>query len=85
MEDDEQKSPEQLWQEFLDITNKQLAINTELKDIAERFTGTSPERREEVLTEETASKVRDLFIELEALQGEERAVYHSLFGSEDDE
>ena len=81
MEDNERKSAEQLWKEFLDIINKQLEINTQLKDIAERFAGTSSEKREEVLTEEIANKVRDLFIELEALQGEERAVYHSLFGT----
>ena len=83
MEDSEQKSTEQLWGEFLEIINKQLERNTQLKEIIERFAGTSPERKEMVLTEEVASEVRDLFIEIEALLGEERAIYHSLFGIEE--
>jgi len=83
MEESEQKSTEQLWKEFLDSTDKQLEINAQLKDIAERFAGTSSKRKGPVLTEEVADQVRDLFVKLEASLGEQRAVYHSLFGIEE--
>ena len=83
MEDSEQKSPEQLWKELLDIINRQLEINNQLKDIAESFTETSAKSKGTVLTEETAGKVQDLFVELEALMAEERSICHNLLGIED--
>ena len=83
MEDNEQKSTEQLWEEFLEIIDKQLDRNTQLKAIVERFAGTSAKTKGTVLTDEMTSKVKDLFIEIEALLGEERAIYHSLFGIEE--
>jgi hypothetical protein len=38
MEDKEQKNVDDLWREFLDTINKQLELNTELKDIVENIT-----------------------------------------------
>ena len=83
MEDSEQKSPEQLWKELLDIINRQLEINNQLKDIAESFVDTSAKGKGTVLTEEMAGKVQDLFVELEALVAEERPICHNLLGIED--
>jgi len=83
MEGDEQKNTEQLWKELLDMLNKQLEINTQLKDIVEGFAETSSKSKGTVLTEEMADKVQGLFIELEALMGKERAIYHDLLGTED--
>ena len=83
MEDNEQKSSEQLWKELLDITNKQLEANTQLKQILEPFIGASSRRKGAILNEELINRVQDLFVELEALQAEERAVYHNLFGTKE--
>jgi len=83
MENNEQKSSEQLWKELFDITNKQLEINTQLREIMEPFVVASSERKGEISTEEMVNKVQDLFIELEALQAEARAVFHKLFGNDE--
>ena len=83
MEDNEQKSSEQLWKELLDITNKQLEANTQLKQILEPFIAASSRRKGAILNEELGSRVQDLFVELEALQAEARAVYHSLLGTKE--
>ena len=83
MEDKEQKNVDDLWREFLDTINKQLELNTELKDIVENITKASSQKKASDLTEERVDKIRDLFIEMESSLGEERAIYHSLFGIED--
>ena len=83
MEDNEQKSSEQLWKELFDITNKQLETNTQLKQILEPFIAASSRRKGAILNEELVNRVQDLFVELEALQAEERAVYHNLFGTKE--
>ena len=80
MEDKERKNVDELWKEFLDIINKQLEVNTELKDIVENITKTSSQKTALGLTEERVDKMRDLFLEMESSMGEERAIYHSLFG-----
>ncbi|MFC1892625.1 hypothetical protein ACFLYR_01105 [Chloroflexota bacterium] len=83
MEDKEQKNVDDLWREFLDTINKQLELNTELKDIVENSTKASSQKKASDLTEERVDKIRDLSIEMESSLGEERAIYHSLFGIED--
>ena len=80
MENNEQQNADVLWQEFLDIINRQLEINTELKTIVENFATASPQKTTSDLSEEEADKVRELFLEMEASMGKERAAYHSLFG-----
>jgi len=83
MEDNEQKSNEQLWKELFDITNKQLETHTQLKQNLESFTGVSSKRKGAILNEELVNRVQDLFVELEALQAEARAAYHNLFGTKE--
>jgi Tfp pilus assembly protein PilO len=83
MEDKEQKNADDLWKEFLDIINKQLEVNTELKDIVEDFTKASSPKMAPDLTGERIKRIQDLFIEMESSLGEERAIYHSLFGIEE--
>ncbi len=80
MEDKEQKNVDDLWKEFLNIINKQLEVNTELKEIVENIAKASSQKKASDLTEEQVNKIRDLFIDMESSLGEERAVYHSLFG-----
>ena len=80
MENNEQKTQTELWQEFPNIISRQLEISTELKNIIENFAGASSHKTAPDLSEEQANKLRGLFVEMEALTGEERAVYHSLFG-----
>lgn len=75
-----QKKVDDLWKEFLNIINKQLEVNTELKDIVENITKASSQKEASDLSEERVNKIQDLFIEMESLLAEERAVYHSLFG-----
>ena len=83
MEDNEEKSSEQLWKELLDITEKQLEINTQLREIMEPIVVASTKRKGVTSTEEIVSKARDLFVELEALHAVGRALFHKLFGNEE--
>ena len=80
MDNEEQIERAELWKEFLNVINKQLEVNTELKDIVENIAKASSSKTASNLTDEVVNKIRDLFIEMESSQGEERAIYHSLFG-----
>ncbi len=84
MEESEQKSREQLWGELLDVINRQLAMNNKIKEVMVPSTGASSRRKKIALTDEAFDNVRELFIELEALQAEGRAIYHTLFGTEEE-
>ena len=88
MDEEEEKKEEQqnvddLWEEFLNIINNQLEVNTELKDIVENITKASSQKMASDLTEEQVNRIRDLFIEMESSLGMERAVYHRLFGTDE--
>jgi len=83
MEDKEQKNVDDLWKKFLDIINKQLEVNTELKDIVEDFTKAVSPKTAQDSTGEKINRIQDLLIETESSLGEERAIYHSLFGIEE--
>ena len=83
MEENEQKSSEQCWKELLDIINRQMEINTQLKSFIEAMIGTSTEGMGVTVNEEKVEELQNLFIELESLQAQERALYHSLFGDEE--
>jgi len=82
MEDNEEKSKEQLWKDLLDITDKQIKIDTQLREIMESIAGASTKDKGITSTEETLNKVQDLFVELEALHAEGRALFHKLFETE---
>jgi hypothetical protein len=49
----------------------------------ESIAGASKERKGVTSTEETVSQMRDLFVELEALHAEGRALFHKLFETEE--
>ena len=83
MEENEQKSSEQCWKELLDIINRQMEINTQLKSFIEAMIGTSTEGMGVTVNKEKVEELQNLFIELESLQAQERALYHSLFGDEE--
>lgn len=78
----ELKSREQLWEELFSLIEKQLEINSKLKEIVEPLARASS-KKGVTLTEEQANKAKELFVELEALQAQERPIYHSLLGTED--
>ena len=80
---EEQQNVDDLWEEFLNIINHQLEVNTELKDIVENITKDSSQKIASDLTEELMNRIRDLFIEMESSLGMERAVYHRLFGTDE--
>ncbi|MFC1894172.1 hypothetical protein ACFLYR_09225, partial [Chloroflexota bacterium] len=75
-------STEQLWQEFLEIIDKQLESDARLKEIVERIAGASSKKGLD-LNDEVATELQNLFVETEALQGQARAAYHCLFEDED--
>ena len=76
----EEKSNEELWKEFLESINKQLDINTKLKEILEPVLGSSSKSGGPNLTEEMANEIKDLVIEAASLQAGEKAIFHQLFG-----
>jgi hypothetical protein len=80
MENAEQKSSEELWKELLESINKQLDINMKLKEVLEPVVASSARTTGLGLTEEMANEIKDLVIEAESLQAEEKAVFHQLFG-----
>ena len=80
MESAEQKSSEELLKELLESIDKLLDINTKLKEILEPVVVSSSRSGGLSLTEEIANEIKDLVIEAESLQAEEKAVFHQLFG-----
>ena len=84
MENIEPKSEEDLWKELLESINKQLDVNTKLKEILEPVVASSSRSGGPSLTEEMANQIKDLVIEAESLQAEEKAVFHQLFGVDAD-
>jgi predicted unusual protein kinase regulating ubiquinone biosynthesis (AarF/ABC1/UbiB family) len=84
MENTEQRSEEQLWQALLESINKQIDVNMKLKEILTPVVASSSKRKGSSLTEEMASEIKDLVIEAESLQAEEKAAFHQLFGVDAD-
>jgi hypothetical protein len=84
MENTEQRSEEQLWQELLESIKKQIDVNTKLKEILTPVAASSSKRKGSSLTEETANEIKDLVIEAESLQAEGKAAFHQLFGVDAD-
>ena len=84
MENAEHKSSEELWKELLESINKQLDINTKLKDILEPVAASSARTAGLGLTGEMVNEIKDLVIEAESLQAEEKAAFHQLFGVDAD-
>jgi uncharacterized protein YpuA (DUF1002 family) len=79
----EPKSSEQLFNELFESINKQLDVNIKLKEILESVVKASSKKKGLSLTDETADEIKDLVIEAESLQAEERAIFHQLFGTDD--
>jgi len=73
---------EQRWKELFGIIEEQLEIINKLKEIVEPL-ASSGSNKGVASTEERVSEAKDLFIELEALQAQERPIYHSLLETED--
>ena len=84
MENTEQKREEQLWKELLESIKKQIEINTKLKEILEPVVAASSKSEGPGLTEEIANEIKDLVIEAESLQAEEKAAFHLIFGVDAD-
>jgi len=82
--DSKQRSDEELWGDFLEVIKKQIEIIIRLRAVVEQITGgTASGSTGATLTGELAEEIQNLFIENEALLGEERALYHSLLGFEE--
>jgi hypothetical protein len=84
MENTEPKSGEELWKKLLESINKQLDINKKLKEILEPVAASSSRSGGPNLTEKIANEIKDLVVEAESLQAEEKAVFHQLFGVDAD-
>lgn len=78
----EPRSHKQLVQSLLELVNRQIEIHTRLKALVEHLAKPAYKSEEPVFAEEVVAETRDLFIEAEALQAEERAIVHHLFGAE---
>ena len=79
------KSNTQLMGEMLAGVVKQQEINNRLKAILESLIKGSVAGGGTKVSGEKANIIKDLFIEAEALQAEERAAFHQLFGFADDD
>jgi len=79
------KSTVQLLGEMLAGIAKQQEINNRLRAILESLIKGSVTGEGANLSAKKADIIKDLFIEAEALQAEERAAFHQLFGFADDD
>ena len=80
----EPKNKKQLFEELLEDINKEMNVNMKLKDILEPVVADFSKSKAADLKEKTVNTIKDLFIEAESLQAEERAAFHQLFGVEGD-
>ena len=83
MEDKEQGDYTELWKRLISVIDKQLQINTREKQIAQNVIEKYNNKRNVLLDEKTINETVDLFIDIEALVAEQRAIYDALFGLED--
>jgi len=81
VETDEQRRA-RLFNALLENIEKQVAIDLKLKDNMEYlFKITTKSTMSEGMLEKV-NTIRELYIEAESLQGEGRAIFHRLFGTE---
>ena len=78
MENAEEKSDEQLCKELLESINRQVDINTRLKEILEPVAASSTGSESLGLSEEITNEIKDLVIEAESLQAKEKAGFYQL-------
>ncbi len=78
----EEKSGDLLLSELLENINRQLDLDTRMKELIASFIKGSSGRKRVGLVEEKADIIRNLYIEAESLQAEGRAIFHQLFGIE---
>jgi hypothetical protein len=84
MENEEQKSIEELWEKLFESVNRQLDINMKLKEILEPVVASSSRSGSPGLSEEIANEIKELVIEAESLQAKGKAIFHQLFGVDAD-
>ena len=83
MEVKEQGDYTELWKRLLTVIDKKIDMNTREKQIAQDIINRYYKRLEVILEEKTINEIVDLFVDLEALTAEQRAIYDALFGLED--
>lgn len=83
MEDTEQGDYTELWKRLISVIDKQLQANTRQKRIAQNIIDKYNNKLNIILDEKTINEIVDLFVDLEALMAEQRAIYDALFGLED--
>ena len=81
VETDEQRRG-RLFNELLENIEKQLSIDQKLKEDMEYLFNVSTNSKISKTMLERIGTIRELYIEAESLQGEGRAIFHSLFGTE---
>ena len=84
MEHSENKDSAELWKELLESINRQREVNTKLIKILEQVIPSSRKGEGPSLTEELETEIKDLVVEAESLQAEERAAFHQLFGADEE-
>ena len=78
----ESQSREDLFEKLLENIDKQIEIDTKLKEIMESlFTHVSKSSNRQLI-EDKVIEIRNLYVEAEILQAEGRAIFHRLFGTE---
>ena len=81
VENDEQRRV-RLFNELLENIEKQVAIDLKLKENMEYLFKYSTKSTGNKAIQDRVNAIRELYIEAESLQGEGRAIFHRLFGTE---
>jgi hypothetical protein len=71
-----------LFNELLENIEKQVAIDLKLKDNMEYLFKYSKDSSKNKAVQDKIDGIRELYVEAESLQGEGRAIFHRLFGTE---
>ncbi|HEY97923.1 MAG TPA: hypothetical protein G4O16_07060 [Dehalococcoidia bacterium] len=80
--ENEDQRRRKLFNELLENIEKQVTIDLKLKENMEYLFKYSTNSSRSKVVEDKVEDIRELYIEAESLQGEGRAIFHRLFGTE---
>ncbi len=83
MESSGQGEYTELWKRLVSVIDKQQQMNARQREIAQKVIEKYDRQPNAMLEEKTIVEIVDLFVELEALVAEQRAIYDALFGLEE--
>ena len=82
MDSQTERKRDELFNQLLENIDKQIEMDTKLKDKLESLFAHISKSTKSTLVEEHVLEIRNMYVEAEILQAEGRAIFHRLFGTE---